>query len=131
MKRIKIGEAAGQTGTTTRTIRYYEELGLLGQKEKRPPGKIRWYDRRDLARLKKIQTLKELGLSLEEIARVIDLYFTDGHILEGKLKVIEILKGHAAVAGEKIKELSAFKEECEKNIARLEKIVDNYRHDRE
>ncbi len=123
MEHFKIGEAAKQTGMTTRTIRYYEEIGLLGQREDRLPGKLRYYDAEDVARLRKIQHLKELGFTLEEIAQVIDLYFTSGCVIEGKRRIIEILRGHAASAAEKIRELETFRQECEANADRIEQII--------
>lgn len=119
----KIGEIARLTSLTTRTIRYYEELGLLGVRENRLNGQTRSFDKVDIERLKKIQMLKDLGLSLEEIGQVIELYFTDGQILDGKRQVIQILKGHIQVAEEKIQELDEFKRECEKNILKLEAII--------
>ena len=67
--------------------------------------------------------LKDLGLTLEEIGQVIELYFTDGQVLKGKRRVIEILKGHIATAEEKIKELNLFITESEANIAKLESII--------
>jgi len=126
MKTYKIGEIAKLTDLTTRTIRYYEELGLLGKKESRAEGQIRYFNNDDIERLKKIHQLKGLGLSLEEIAQVIDLYFTDGTILEGKRRVVGILKSHIASTEKKINELSAFKEESEANIARVESIMEQY-----
>lgn len=119
----KIGEIAKLTNLTTRTIRYYEELGLMGKREDRVQGQLRTFESCDIERLKKIQMLKELGLSLEEIGQVIDLYFTDGQLLEGKRRVIDILKGHIAAADEKIDELNLFKAECQANIAKLEAII--------
>lgn len=125
MKQYKIGEIANLTNLTTRTIRYYEELGLLGKRESRPQGQSRSFDGEDIERLKKIQTLKGLGLSLEEIGQVIDLYFTDGQLIEGKRRVIEILKGHVASTEDKLKELNAFMAESKANIAKLESIISN------
>lgn len=119
----KIGEIAKLTNLTTRTVRYYEGLGLLGKRENRPNGQIRSFDNMDLARLKKIQTLKDLGLSLEEIGQIIELYFTDGQVLERKRQVIQILKGHIQAAEGKIEELTEFKRECERNILKLEAII--------
>lgn len=121
----KIGEIAKLTNLTTRTIRYYEELGLLGDRNNRVIGQLRVFENDDIERLKKIQLLKDLGLTLEEIGQVIDLYFTDGRLLEGKRQVIQILKGHISRAEEKINELSTFKMECEKNICRIEAIIKN------
>lgn len=119
----KIGEIAKLTNLTTRTIRYYEELGLLGDRKNRVIGQLRVFENDDIERLKKIQLLKDLGLTLEEIGQVIDLYFTDGRLLEGKRQVIQILKSHIERAEEKIKELNTFKMECEKNICRIEAII--------
>jgi DNA-binding transcriptional MerR regulator len=121
----KIGEIAKLTNLTTRTIRYYEELGLLGDRNNRLIGQLRVFENDDIERLKKIQLLKDLGLTLEEIGQVIDLYFTDGRLIEGKRQVIQILKNHSARAEEKINELNTFKMECEKNISRIEAIIKN------
>lgn len=131
MMSYKIGEIAKLTNLTTRTIRYYEELGLLGTRENRTQGQLRLFDNNDIERLKKIQMLKDLGLTLDEIGQVIELYFTDGQILEGKRRVIEILKGHIATAEEKIKELNIFKTESEANIAKLESIIKKGRNQKE
>lgn len=119
----KIGDIAKLTHLTPRTIRYYEELGLLGKREVRSSGQARSFGNLDIERLKKIQMLKDLGLTLEEIGQVIELYFTDGQVLEGKRRVIEILKGHVASAEEKINELKVFKAESEANIAKLQSII--------
>lgn len=121
----KIGEIAKLTNLTTRTIRYYEELGLLGDRNNRVVGELRVFENDDIKRLKKIQLLKDLGLTLEEIGQVIDLYFTDGRLLEGKRQVIQILKSHIARAEEKINELDTFKTECKNNICRIEAIIKN------
>lgn len=122
--KYKIGEISKLTKLTTRTIRYYEELGLLGIRNNRDQGQFRVFDKADLDRLKKIQMLKDLGLTLEEISKVIELYFTNGQLIEGKRKVVEILNEHIATAQDKISELNVFKMECEANIAKLELIIE-------
>ncbi|WP_234117490.1 helix-turn-helix domain-containing protein [Clostridium hydrogenum] len=121
----KIGEIAKLTNLTTRTIRYYEEIGLLGDRNNRPTGQLRVFENGDIKRLKKIQLLKDLGLTLDEISQVIDLYFTDGRLLDGKRQVIQILKAHIARAEEKIDELNTFKIDCEKSICKIEAIIKN------
>jgi DNA-binding transcriptional MerR regulator len=64
---LRIGELAERVGVTTRTIRYYEELGLLGGGE-RAKGSHRLYDESDVARLSELIRLRDLlGLSLEEL----------------------------------------------------------------
>ena len=65
---IRIGELAELTGTTPRTIRYYEEIGLLGGTADREQGKHRCYTTADVERLKEIVRLRDLlGLSLEQL----------------------------------------------------------------
>ncbi|HEY7150201.1 MAG TPA: MerR family transcriptional regulator [Solirubrobacterales bacterium] len=66
--RLRIGEVAELTGTTPRTIRYYEELGLLPAAHGREPGSHRLYEQEDVERLRDVLRLKELlGVSLEEL----------------------------------------------------------------
>jgi MerR family transcriptional regulator, repressor of the yfmOP operon len=63
----RIGEVADRVGVTTRTIRYYEELGLLGCGD-RTKGAHRTYSETDIARLEELIRLRDLlGLSLEEL----------------------------------------------------------------
>jgi DNA-binding transcriptional MerR regulator len=67
-RRLRIGEVAQLTGTTPRTIRYYEELGLLPAALGREPGAHRVYEPEDVERLREVLRLKELlGVSLEEL----------------------------------------------------------------
>jgi len=68
---LRIGELARRVGTTPRTIRYYEELGLLGQPDARRAGGHRTYSESDVAHLRELMRLRELlGLSLEELGKV-------------------------------------------------------------
>jgi len=67
---LKIGEVAREIGVTPRTIRYYEELGLLGEAPGgRAKGSHRLYGPGDVARLRELVRLRDLlGLSLDELA---------------------------------------------------------------
>ena len=72
-KQLRIGEVAERTGTTPRTIRYYEEIGLLEERGERAAGAHRAYDERDIERLRDALRLKELlGLSLEELKTLLE-----------------------------------------------------------
>jgi DNA-binding transcriptional MerR regulator len=65
---LRIGEVAQRTGTTPRTIRYYEEIGLLPTAPGREPGSHRLYDESDVERLEELLRLRDLlGISLEEL----------------------------------------------------------------
>jgi DNA-binding transcriptional MerR regulator len=68
---LRIGEIAERSGVTPRTIRYYEELGLLPRSE-REQGKHRVYTEADVERLCQLTQLRDLlGLSLEELRSMI------------------------------------------------------------
>ena len=64
----RIGDVAERVGVTTRTIRYYEELWLLGTASARTKGAHRLYSEADIARLEELIRLRDLlGLTLEEL----------------------------------------------------------------
>ncbi len=65
---LRIGDVARLVGTTPRTIRYYEEIGLLPHVPARPSGRHRLYTQREVERLREVMRLKHLlGVSLEEL----------------------------------------------------------------
>jgi DNA-binding transcriptional MerR regulator len=65
---LRIGDVAKLAGTTPRTIRYYEEIGLLPVPSDREPGAHRTYAEADVERLTELLRLKDLlGVSLEEL----------------------------------------------------------------
>jgi DNA-binding transcriptional MerR regulator len=65
---LRIGDVARLVGTTPRTIRYYEEIGLLPPEAGRPSGGHRVYSDAEVERLREIMRLKELlGVTVEEL----------------------------------------------------------------
>src|ERR1700758_2346980 len=69
---LRIGDVARLVGTTPRTIRYYEEMGLLPELGGRPSGGHRLYTGAEGARLQEVMRLKELlGLTLEELKELL------------------------------------------------------------
>ena len=69
---LQIGEVAEQLGLTPRTLRYYEEIGLL-EPPSRMEGGFRLYSSSDISRLENIVHLKRLlGFSLREIKQVVE-----------------------------------------------------------
>jgi DNA-binding transcriptional MerR regulator len=71
--KLRIGEVAELTGTTPRTIRYYEEIGLLPGAGDRVHGKHRLYSQADVDRIKEIVRLRDLlGLSLEQLSQLLE-----------------------------------------------------------
>ena len=106
----RIGELAAKVGLTERTIRYYEERGLL-ESVKRLDGGQRVYTDDDVRRLKFIQKLKMLGLSLAEMQELETLYgrhHTNAKVLP---RLIELLDSHLATVGERLGELAALRDE--------------------
>ncbi len=70
---LRIGEVAELTGTTPRTIRYYEEIGLLPGAAGRAQGKHRCYTQADVERINEIVRLRDLlGLSLEQLSTLLE-----------------------------------------------------------
>jgi MerR family transcriptional regulator, repressor of the yfmOP operon len=65
---LRIGDVAKLAGTTPRTIRYYEEIGLLPDAPGRPSGGHRLYTRAEVERLREVMRLKKLlGVTLQEL----------------------------------------------------------------
>ena len=65
---LRIGDVARLAGTTPRTIRYYEEIGLLPEACTRPSGQHRLYTHAEVERLREVMRLKDLlGVSLEQL----------------------------------------------------------------
>jgi DNA-binding transcriptional MerR regulator len=69
---LRIGEVAELTATTPRTIRYYEEIGLLPGSGAREPGSHRLYEDADVERLQELRRMKQLlGMSLSELGELV------------------------------------------------------------
>jgi DNA-binding transcriptional MerR regulator len=77
---LTIRDLASEFGVTSRTLRFYEEKGLLNP---RRLGLERLYSRRDRARLKYVLMGKSVGFSLDEVREMLDLYdLGDGQITQ-------------------------------------------------
>jgi DNA-binding transcriptional MerR regulator len=69
---LRIGEVARRCNTTTRTIRYYEEIGLLPQEGGREAGRHRLYREDEVERLRDVLRLRDLlGVSLDELKELV------------------------------------------------------------
>lgn len=122
-KPVQIGDLAKQLGITTRTIRYYEEIGLMGPTE-RPDGGMRSYRRDEVLRLKFILKMKELGITLkemQELARNFDINQQDFHTITPQL--LDILDVHITKVDKKISSLTSLKTEIVSYRARIHDIL--------
>jgi DNA-binding transcriptional MerR regulator len=101
---LRIGELAELTGTTPRTIRYWEELGLLGTASDREEGKHRSYTQVDVQRVSEIVRLRNLlGLSLEQLSSLLEAESARAHLRRElsqtespaeRRRILEQLLGH-------------------------------------
>lgn len=107
---MSISELAQEVGVTPRTIRYYEEMGLLTPLHQENVNQ-RLYGQREKARLKLIHRGKHLGFSLAEIKEMIDLYDLDRTEKRQLQRTLEYGQKRIQEIEEKIRELSALKEE--------------------
>jgi len=121
---MRIGELAQQAKVTARTVRYYESLGLIPKGEREGSGQ-HLYPEQTVVRLQKVDQLKALGLSLEEIAKVIPLYFEYPSGKRAKVKVLELLRSHLAETEAHLSSLAQFRTELKGHIARFESWLDD------
>ncbi|TDF90100.1 MerR family transcriptional regulator [Paenibacillus piri] len=83
----KVGELAKLTGLTIRTLRFYDQIGLFSPSAHSDSGH-RLYNEADLSRLQQILSLKELGLSLDEVKSVL----TGGHFSPLEIVSLQIAR---------------------------------------
>ena len=124
--RMRIGDLTERAEVTPRTVRYYESIGLI-RGEREGHGQ-HYYTEETLARLRTIDQLKKLGLSLDEIRDVIDLYFTDPSGIQPKQKVLAIMRQHLAETNRKIGALQQFRDDLQANIERFERWLEDKEH---
>lgn len=121
MERFKISELAKEFDITTRSIRFYEDVGLIQPERK---GTMRLYQRRDKIRLKLILRGKRLGFSLAEIKELFALYDThqEETQLAHMLKIIDekeaVLKRQLEDITVVLEDLGAARQRCEEALSR-------------
>src|SRR5262245_27842837 len=118
-----IREVADEFGVTHRTVRHYEDLGLISPERR---GTVRVYHRRDRTRLNLILRGKRLGFPLEEIRTIIDLYDAPrgrAHQLEYVLGQIDErrtdLEQRRRDIDDALTELDEFDRRCQADLSRL------------
>ncbi|USD98811.1 MULTISPECIES: MerR family transcriptional regulator [Vibrio] len=121
METYKISELAKEFDITTRSIRFYEDMGLIQPERK---GSMRVYQRRDRVRLKLILRGKRLGFSLAEIRDLLELYDTnqiDTQLIK-MLKIIDekedVLKRQLEDITIVLDDLNTARQRCEEALQR-------------
>jgi len=104
-----IGQFARRAGLNPKTIRYYEEIGLLPQPSRNEVGYRLYFDE-DLPRLRFIQRAKMLGLSLAEIKQLVD-YADDGHCGPLQERLLALVEEKLAEIDRRLAELAAFRDD--------------------
>ena len=124
MGKYRIGAISALTSLSLRTIRYYEEEGLI--KSRRSAGGQRWYTEEDIVYLKRIIELKGLGFSLSEIRKIIELKEEDE---SGNKRRSELLAQYRKKLSEdrmKMEALQSHIDELEWHVHQLEKAEDGF-----
>jgi len=133
-RRLRIGEVAEQVGITARTIRYYEERGLLGTSSDRAKGSHRLYGEADVTRLRELIRLRDLlGLSIEEMVALAEAEearaslraeWEDTTDDAERLRIVEaaipLVERQLQLVRERRETLAAFSRELSEKLRRLE-----------
>ncbi len=127
---MQIGEVAEQTGLSLRTIRYYEEVGLVTPSA-RTTGGFRLYSETDVARLRLIRRMKPLDFSLEEMKDVLgvldqletgDPLSDEHHQLVGRLEMYrEAANARVRALREQLQVAEDFAADLRREIGRQKK----------
>jgi DNA-binding transcriptional MerR regulator len=116
---LSSGDLARATGTTVRTIRFYEEEGLLKPAVVSDGGHRR-YTEDDLERLRLISDLRELDLSLCEIRSILELRTGCHNAAEFAIRFQQVLAGHLEQAQKRLERLRRVKKELYDALAAIQ-----------
>jgi DNA-binding transcriptional MerR regulator len=109
---LTIGEFARRAGVNPKTIRYYEEIGLLPHPPRNEVG-YRLYLDEDLPRLRFVQRAKMLGLSLTEAKQLVD-YANDGCCDPLQAHLLALVEEKLVQVDHRLAELSAFRDDLQR-----------------
>jgi DNA-binding transcriptional MerR regulator len=115
---MRIGQLAERADVNPKTIRYYEEIGLLPP-PKRAGNRYRMYDDGDLTRLVFVRTAQRLGLSLDDIREIL-AFRERGERPCGY--VLDAVKRESRALDERIRELKALRDELRQLVADAEEL---------
>lgn len=121
---MQISDLAESLGITSRTIRLYEKIGLV-EPPKRTEGGVRYYEKSDLKRFKFVLRLKTLGLTLDEMKELAELYNREDRVPDKIMpRLLEFLDTHLNSIRKKITTLQRLETEIS---AYRQRIANQYR----
>jgi DNA-binding transcriptional MerR regulator len=136
---LRIGEVAELTGITPRTIRYYEEIGLLPGSGARTQGKHRNYTEQDVERVREIVRLRDLlGLSLEQLSRLLEAEAARAELRRefqqtedpgAQRQILERSLGHIEAQLELVRERREQLEQLEQELADRRRLLQRRRRE--
>jgi MerR family copper efflux transcriptional regulator len=115
---MRIGQLASRAGVTVKTIRFYEQAGVLPEPARRESG-YRDYDESDVPHLQFVKAAQAAGLTLAEIREVIAVREHGGPPCQ---HVVELLDAHTADLDRRIAELTALRADVKRLRARADTL---------
>lgn len=116
MRNLRIGMLAKQTGTSTPTIRFYEEIGLLPQACRQEGGQRR-YSQKDVLRLQLIRRCRDFGFPVEQVRQLMEIYDNPDSACND---AAQIAKHHLKAIKEKIDDLIVLRSQISELVLRCE-----------
>ena len=104
-----IGRAASASGVSAKMIRYYEGIGLIGRARRSAAG-YRYYDEHDIQTLRFVRRARDLGFSVEDIAKLLELWRDAGR---SSADVKRLAQGHIAALQARIEALESMRRTLE------------------
>ncbi len=118
MKTFKIGEISKKAGVSQRTVRYYEEIGLI-KPSGRTEGSFRLFTESMVEKIQFIQSMKDLGLSLEDIKAILTIRKENKRGKDAAERVL----GKLSSTHEKIQDRQRRLSQAEREIRKTEALV--------
>lgn len=123
MPTYSIGELAREFEITPRTIRFYEDQGLLAPRRVGAGARQRAYSHRDRTRLKLTLRGKRLGLSLSEIRDLIDMYDSPADTVPQLTRFLEVLERHRRALESQLRDLTETLDDIREHEGRTRELL--------
>jgi DNA-binding transcriptional MerR regulator len=123
MPTYSIGELAREFEITPRTIRFYEDQGLLAPRRVGAGARQRAYSHRDRTRLKLTLRGKRLGLSLSEIRDLIDMYDSPADTVPQLTRFLEVLERHRLALESQLRDLTETLDDIREHEGRTRELL--------